>query len=190
MNILVIYAHPETKGHCLEILRNVITLLKKSEHHFEVLDLYKLRYDPIMHKDEHYTAGNRKISQFNRQIQKKITSSDHLIFIYPIWWGSFPAILKGFFDKVLTSGFAYTYTDGKPVKLLKGKNATVFCTSGGSRLFYTLTANMPSIIIRYGILGFCGIRTKVHQFYSCHRLDEKKKKMIKEKVSKALSSFL
>jgi hypothetical protein len=46
-----------------------------------------------------------------KKIQKQITESNHLIFIYPVWWGSMPAILKGFFDRVLTPGFAFRFND-------------------------------------------------------------------------------
>ena len=156
----IIYAHPNTGGHCAEILKNVKKILNRKKIGFKVYDLYSMRYDPVLHETEHYTVGRRKVSKENRLFQKMITESDTMIFIYPIWWGHMPAILKGFFDRVFTSGFAFRYEHGRPIGLLNGKKAIIFTTSGGPKLFYTLTFNLPKRMICTFILKFCGIRSR------------------------------
>ncbi|MBW2967377.1 NAD(P)H-dependent oxidoreductase [Candidatus Woesearchaeota archaeon] len=186
MDTLIIYAHPETEGHCSYILEQTEKELKRRKVQYTLLDLYRMKYDPVLHREEHYTAGNRKISKQNKDIQKKIERSKHLIFICPIWWGSYPAILKGFFDRVLTSRFAYMHKEGKLVRLLKGKTATVMVTSGGPRALYSLTGNIPRLILKHAVLGYCGIRTRYFQIGSCYRIDDKKKEKIKKMVARAL----
>ncbi|QQE78849.1 NAD(P)H-dependent oxidoreductase [Alicyclobacillus sp. SO9] len=57
-----------------------------------------------------------------------IVWADHLIFIYPVWWYGAPAVLKGFFDRVLAAGFAYEYKGLPPKGLLRGKSAWVMYT--------------------------------------------------------------
>jgi NAD(P)H dehydrogenase (quinone) len=189
MKALIVYAHPKTKGHNTVVLGEVEKSLKRKRVAYEVLDLYKMKYDPVMHEREHYTAGNYSVSAENRKIQKRIKQSDKLIFIYPIWWYSMPAILKGFFDRVLTSRFAFRYTSKVPVGLLPDKEALVFFTTGGPRIFYTFTGNTPRRMIKR-MLGFCGIKTKVCHIGGCMKLNAKKSRAIRKKVRKKMEKWL
>ena len=155
---------------------------------YEVLDLYKMKYDPILSWDELYTAGNRHISRENLEIQEKIKSTDKLIFIYPVWWNSMPAILKGFFDRVLTPSFAYKFSSrGIPQKLLKGKKAAVFITSASSgAVSFIFLRNRAKQLIREDLLGFCGIDSRVYQFGSATKLTESNRQKIKKMVEKRM----
>ncbi|OVE74612.1 hypothetical protein BVX95_01845 [archaeon D22] len=188
MGKLIIYAHPGTKAHCPIILDEVKKTLTDSKEEFKVLDLYKLSYNPVLRYEEHYTAGQRDITPENKKYQELIKEND-LIIIYPIWWGSMPAILKGFIDRVFTSKFAFEYKNGLPVGLLKNKKALVFVTSGAptffSRIFQGAVSN-----IKKEILGFCGIKTKVVQFGSLKKFDVKYVDKLKAKVRKTVKSFL
>ncbi len=187
MKTLIIYAHPNTGGHCRHILSEAEKSLKENKTDYEVLDLYKTDYDPVLHEKEHYTAGNHQVSSENRKIQKQILTSDHLIFIYPIWWAAPPAILKGWIDRVLVSGFGFKYEGSRPKGLLKGKRATVFATSGSPKIFYKLMLDPPKRIMKDLTLRFCGIKTEYHQIGRCTKLDDKKKDKIRKIVRKALS---
>jgi len=189
MKTLVIYAHPATQGHCPFIFEQVKKTLEEKKIEYEAIDLYSIKYDPVLHEDEHYTAGKRNVSKENKEMQKKILDSELLIFIYPIWWGSAPAILKGFLDKVLVSGFAFRYVNGIPIGLLKGKRALVFMTSGGPTWYYKLTGNVPARIMKSMTLGFCGIKTKVYQIGRCLSFDDDKKKEITKTVRKAFEKI-
>jgi len=183
MKTLVIYAHPNTDGHNPVVLSQVEKQLKKRGDRYEVLDLYKMKYDPVLHEKEHYTAGNRAVSGENRKIQKKILDAEHLIFVYPLWWGSMPAILKGLVDRVFVSGFAFRYDGGRPIGLLKPRRATIFITSGGVKWFYKLF-KAPRKAMVWGIFRFCGLKTRYVQIYNCMKLDAAKKKEIKKIVGK------
>lgn len=186
MKTLIIYAHPETDGHCTETLRQVESQMKEKNKEYEIIDLYKIGYNPVLQKEELYTAGNRNISEQNLEFQQKIKNSNNLIFIYPVWWGTMPAILKGLFDRILTSGFAYKYHEGgKKEEFLRDKKAVVFVSSGGPRLGY-LFFNIPKILIKNRILGFCGIKTKVYQIYNANKLNEEKINQIKKNVEKGI----
>lgn len=183
MKPLIIYAHPATKGHCSTILGEV----KKRLKDYELIDLYKLKYDPVMHENEHYTSGNYEVSKQNKKFQKMISGADKLIFIYPVWWASMPAILKGFVDKVFTSHYAFKYVKGIPRGLLKGKKAAVFMSMGGpkwvTRLFL---GNRAAKIMKKDILRFCGISSKVFQIGKATKLDQKQIRKIKIQVKKGL----
>jgi len=87
--------------------------------------------------------------------------ADHLVFVYPNWWGTFPAKLKGFFDRVLNSGFAF-YEDHEPgvyQPLLKGKTAEIFVTMDTPPVIYNYILGRPGHrAVADCILGFCGIK--------------------------------
>ncbi|MEF8879312.1 MAG: NAD(P)H-dependent oxidoreductase [Candidatus Thermoplasmatota archaeon] len=191
MTSLIIYAHPPTKGFCSYILKEVKKNIKDLDNNFEILDLYDMDYNPILKKEEHYISGNKKISKKNKEIQKKIKQSDKLIFIYPVWWGAMPAILKGFLDRVITPGFGFKYSKEKllkflPKKLLKEKKALVLMTMGAPRILYVITGNPPKRIIKNFTLKLCGIQTKVKQIFNANRLDAKKERELKKKTQQGL----
>ncbi len=188
MDALVIFATPNRKGHCAEILREVLGRLNARKAKYEVLDLYKMKYNPVISLNELYTAGNRNISMENLKIQEKIKNTDRLIFIYPVWWNSMPAILKGFFDRVLTPSFAYRFSSrGIPHGLLKGKKAAVFITSASSRaVSFIFLRSRAKQLIRDDLLGFCGIKSHVYQLGGATKLTESNKQRIKKMVEKGI----
>ncbi|MBT5021517.1 NAD(P)H-dependent oxidoreductase [Candidatus Woesearchaeota archaeon] len=187
---LIIYAHPQTKGHCSFILDNVKKYLKSKKIKHELIDLYKIKYDPVLKSEEHYSAGNNFVSSQNKKFQKSISKADKIIFIYPVWWGSMPSILKGFFERIFVSGFAFKFSKkGIPVKLLAGKRALVFMTTGSPTIFAKLfLGNRHKKMIKFHILEYCGIKTKVVQFGNARHLDQNKSKL-ENGVRKALDSF-
>jgi putative NADPH-quinone reductase len=93
--------------------------------------------------------------------QEAIAWADHLVILYPLWLGSMPAKLKGFFEQVFRPGFAMAEARGKglPKKLLRGKSARIIVTMGMPAFFYRLVYRAHSLkSLEHNILGFCGIR--------------------------------
>src|SRR5690606_7614580 len=89
--------------------------------------------------------------------------AEHLVVVYPTWWGTMPAILKGFFDRTFLPGFAFKYRKDSQYwdKLLSGKTAHVIITAD-TPVWYNILEYQRSgekVIVR-NILGFCGIKTK------------------------------
>lgn len=187
MATLVIYAHPQTDGYSPTILQEVTRALRLKKEEFEILDLYEMNYDPILHAMEHYTVGNKLVSDQNQLIQKKIKNSDKLIFIYPNWWGSMPAILKGFIDRVFVRGFAFDYNQkGMPVKLLKGKTVLAYISHGGPWIYHFFTGNKAAKIMKNIICSYCGMKAKIVNFYSANNLDNEARLKINKCVQKSI----
>jgi len=162
MKVLIIFSHPDNNiGISFAVLKSIKEELAQKGAEFEVLDLYKMNYDPILKISELYTAGNREVSAENLQIQQKIAAADRLAFIYPVWWGGMPAILKGFVDRVFTPGFAYKYRRDKfikflPDKLLPAKKVAAFVSFGSPKFVYTMLLHPVKIINKFVIFGlFC-----------------------------------
>lgn len=95
------------------------------------------------------------------EIQNAITWSDHIVLVYPIWWGSLPALLKGMFDRVFLPGFAFKYREGSHFldKLLTGRSAHAIATMDTPPWYFKLVYRSPGHHqIRKTILEFSGIK--------------------------------
>jgi NAD(P)H dehydrogenase (quinone) len=100
-----------------------------------------------------------------------------------------PAMLKGFIDRVFTSGFAFKYDDkGLPKGLLKGKEAIVILSTGAPKIASIITGSRFKSHIQKDILQFCGIKTKVYQIDNARELNKGQKKKIKNTVKEAMRS--
>jgi NAD(P)H dehydrogenase (quinone) len=186
MKNLIIYAHPKQEGHCATVLSEVKNKLDSKKEDYLVLDLYGMNYNPVLTTEEFTPEGHTKANDENKLIQDKITSSENIIFIFPAWWGGMPAILKGFFDRVFTEGFALSFEGKLPKGLLKGKHATVFMTTGGPKIAHFIMGNRYKKLIKKDILEFSGLKTDFVHIGNCRTIDEKKKAEIKDMVEEAM----
>ncbi|MGM0442206.1 MAG: NAD(P)H-dependent oxidoreductase [Elusimicrobiota bacterium] len=185
--MFIIYAHPNREGHCGYFLKNIIKKLDNKDISYELLDLYREGFDPVLKPEEHYTSGHKEVSQRVKEIQDKIKDNDRLIFIYPTWWQNMPAILKGFLDRVFIPGFGFYYKGIFPKGLLKGKKAAIFTSTGAPRIFTKLFAADRSIkVLKKDLLKLCGIKAKAYVVPSARELNEKNKKKIEKLIDKGL----
>ncbi len=186
MKTLIIYAHPDHESHAKLTLELVTKNLENKKEEYEILDLYKINFNPILSEKEMYQKDPESIKDII-PIREKITATKKLIVIYPIWWNGMPAILKGFIDRVFSSGYAFKYENGMPKGLLVNKTATVFVTTGANKIVTQLfLGNRFKKNAEKDIFGFCGIKTKVYHVDKAITLDEKQHKKIEKSVEKAL----
>lgn len=166
-NILILTAHPSSKGHTHQIANTYKEASEKAGHTVTVIDLYApenelsfLRFEDIKNYERHPNV---------ERFQKMITDASELVVVHPLWWGGAPAIMKNFFDTVFTAGFAFSYAGGSLHKLLKGKTGKVFLTAGGSMLLYSLFIIPPfKAIWKYFTLEYSGV--KVTDFKVCDKM--------------------
>lgn len=105
----IIYAHPYSGSFNHAILTRLTTSFVAEKQPYQVIDLYQDGFDPRYSAEELrlFSRGETPY-QLVKTYQQLISNSDELIFLTPIWWHNIPAELKGFFDKVMLKGFAYT----------------------------------------------------------------------------------
>ncbi|MCE4066997.1 NAD(P)H-dependent oxidoreductase [Chryseobacterium gleum] len=87
--------------------------------------------------------------------------ADHLVWVHPVWWGGFPAIMKGFIDRLFLPGMAYKYRVNSVWwdKLLKGKTAHILTTLDQPGWYYRLFFGRPSVNqLRKSVLEYCGVK--------------------------------
>ena len=93
--------------------------------------------------------------------QETIKWAEHLVFVYPIWWGTIPALLKGFIERVFLTGFAVNFHDNSPLwdKLLTGRSAHLIVTLNTPSWIYRWVYGRPGHnTMKKTILEFCGIK--------------------------------
>ncbi len=184
----IIYAHPWAGSFNYAVLQSVSAGLKKAGIKTKIIDLYKEQFDPVLSQAD--LAVYSKGQTTDRQVlayQKIIEQSDCLVFISPIWWTGFPAILKGFIDKVFLNGWAYE----KKGLALKGKlknikQVVLINTMSAPSLIYRLLFRAPlwgGFIV--GVLRFCGIKkVKWFKLDNIFTISEKKRKRRLEKIER------
>lgn len=132
----IIYTHPYAGSFNHEILNRLTNGFSKNDEEYEIIDPYADNFDPTFTEKELalYSEGKTD-DELVRRYQRKIAVSNELIFIFPIWWQSMPAMLKGFFDKVMLKDFAYNEDHGWKGLLDYIKKVTVITTSTVSKQY-------------------------------------------------------
>lgn len=178
MNVLIVYAHPEPKSFCAALKNLAVSTLTEAGHNVQVSDLHAINFQAVASKEDFLELDNQdffkyqveqKIAYENEKLapdivaeQNKLSQADFVILNFPLWWFSVPAIMKGWVDRVFTTGFAYgggkMYDRGG----LKGKKAMLSLTTGGPASMYSstgLNGEIEQILfpINHGILYFVGM---------------------------------
>ena len=164
-NILVILGHPDKNSFCGALTKAYIDSAKVSGSEVRELQLGELKFDPILWN------GYNKIQELEPDLtkaQELIQWSNHIVFVYPNWWGAMPALMKGFFDRVFLPGFAFKYRENSQFwdKLLSGRTAHLMVTMDTPPLYYRWIYHRPGHNeMKRTILGFCGIKVvKISEF--------------------------
>lgn len=147
MNVLIVLAHPERKSFNGGLVDVAVKQLEDAGHQVEVGDLYAEQFDPVEHAEQypHSTVASDYFYPLNEQrahyqqdtlpqdVQRELARlewADLVIFQFPLWWHAQPAILKGWFDRVLVYGGRYTSRMRYDHGYFRGKRAMLSVTAG------------------------------------------------------------
>jgi NAD(P)H dehydrogenase (quinone) len=148
-----------------------------------LVNISRLNFDPILH--EGYEGEQPpEIDIINTQ--QMILWAEHLVFIYPMWGYMIPALLKGFFERTFTPGFAYAKQSNNPLKsgLLSGKSARIIQTTGMPSLVYRLFYCAHGAKALKSMLKFCGIAPIQITYFGSIDESEDKRKIYLEKTKR------
>jgi putative NADPH-quinone reductase len=150
---LIIYAHPWDGSYNHALLKAVERGLEQGGIQFETLDLNKVGFNPVLSQQDlaMYSKGGASDSRVG-EYQAKIRQVDYLFVIFPVWWGAMPAILKGFFDKVLLKGWAYESSSMGMLKPLihNIRQAVVISTMNAPSIYYNVFMGQQ---IKHGLIN-------------------------------------
>jgi len=118
MHCLIVKAHPLSESLCAAMTRRVAKTLEAQGHMVTVEDLYAEGFDAAMTPQERasYYEGQYAADAVSLQVQR-LLAAEAIVLVFPTWWFGFPAVLKGWFDRVWGPGVAYDHADGYgPIK--------------------------------------------------------------------------
>lgn len=156
--ILIILGHPDKDSYNASLAKAYKTGAEKSGALVREIFVSDLGFSLSLDK------GYKNLPQLEPDLvnaQENIRWADHLVIVHPLWWGSIPAVLKGFFDRVFLPGFAFKYRENSVWwdKLLKGKSGHIIMTLDQPVWYYWLINGRPSInSLKKMTLEFCGIK--------------------------------
>jgi NAD(P)H dehydrogenase (quinone) len=193
MRATIIYAHPNPGSFNAAILQIIQETLAAASVAYEVRDLYTLGFDPVFTGAElgAIFSGQGPFDDVKEE-QRHIARADMVIFIYPIWWFTAPAILKGYIDRVFTNGFAFTYTPDGPLPLMQGKKAFVVQTGGNTPEAYAAynLVDVPQGIMERGTLQFTGFAPKVKTLLNVQAVAQQERQQMLKEVAEDLTRFI
>ncbi len=156
--VVVINGNPDPESLSVAMAESYKAGAEKAGGHCQVIHLYELEFDPILH------YGFRKRIPFEPDLemaQQAIKDCSHLVFIYPVWWGTYPALLKGFIDRVFMPGFAFKGIDDSVhwIKLLKGRSGRIIESMDAPMWFYEDVYKSPAKnSLSIAVMNYCGIK--------------------------------
>lgn len=185
--ILIILGHPSLNSFCNSLAEKYIEGAKKSGKKVETLYLGNLNFEPILRNDYN---NIKKIEPDLMKAQELIKWAEHLVFIYPTWWATPPALLKSFIERAFLPDFAYKYKKSKKFvswdKYLINKSARLITTMDSPPWYYKLVMGDPGgKMMEKGVLNFCGIKPVYKNYFGSVKMssEEVRKKWL-EKIYK------
>lgn len=149
MKILILYAHPVETSFNAELHRTIVGRLTAKGHSVDDLDLYAEDFDPRLTRAErlayHDPRGPHDAAE---PYVRRLLAADALVLSFPVWNYGFPAILKGFFDRVFLPGVSFRMVDGKAMPSLHNiRKVAAVTTYGGSWFRAVLMGNPPKKLV-------------------------------------------
>lgn len=156
MKIYVLLGHPDKDTFNGQIAEAYCNAAVAGGHEVRFQRLGEMTFDPILWK------GYKVVQELEadlKKAQENIRWCDKWVIVFPLWWGAVPALLKGFIDRTLYSGFAYKYHDHDPFwdKLLSGRSAELISTCDAPAWWvwwYYRNSDLTSL--KNATLRFCG----------------------------------
>lgn len=137
MHLHIVFAHPSRRSFSAEVLGAFTAGLAEAGHTHSLSDLYAMGFDPLLDEEQYLRETSvDPVAPPPPDVlheQELVDAADALVFVFPLWWSDCPAMLKGWFDRVLTVGWAYSYVDDERVSRIRPDRALVVCPAGHTR---------------------------------------------------------
>jgi NAD(P)H dehydrogenase (quinone) len=170
MEISVILAHPDRRSFNHAIAHAACRTLERGGHSVRFHDLCEEGFDPLLTASELDTKAQppQEMVRYCEELRR----SDGLVIVHPNWWGQPPALMKGWIDRVLRPGVAYSFQEGDkgegvPIGLLRARTALIFNTSNTPLEREMREFGDPlDRLWKKCILEFCGVRNIIRETFS------------------------
>ncbi|WEZ84991.1 NAD(P)H-dependent oxidoreductase [Rhizobium sp. 32-5/1] len=193
MRILLVLAHPLSDSFAASVARTAKETLEENGHSVDLLDLYRENFDPRLTETERrgYFDVPYDVSGVS-DIVARVRAADGLLLVFPQWWFNFPAILKGFFDRILAPGVAFDHDRAGGRIIPKLTNIKLFwaLTTTGSPwwVVHLYMGNPVRRLLKRGIAAFCAknVDFRMLTLHDMDRVSDKQRSAHLERVRQAL----
>ena len=190
--VMVIFAHPVPESFSSALHEGVVSTLTSQGWYVDDCDLYAEDFQPVLTLEERRGYHDQDTNQLPVQSYvDRLHAANALVFVFPVWNFGYPAILKGFFDRVFLPGVSFKLVDGhvRPALTHIQKVAAV-TTYGGTRLRAMMCADPPRRLmtrpVRY-VLG--GARMKYLALYDMNRATHDRRASFLQRVTREMERF-
>jgi putative NADPH-quinone reductase len=193
MRVLVLYAHPVETSFNAAVHATVVSALRRAGHEVDDCDLYAEGFSPVLTREErlgyHDVPSNR--TPVDAYVQR-VLDAEALVICTPVWNFGFPAILKGFFDRVFLPGVSFKLENGRVVPALSNiRKLAGVTTYGGNRLRAFLVGDPPRKVVTRvlrAVIALPGSVTYLAQ-YDMNRVTADERAAFLARVEKAMLKF-
>jgi putative NADPH-quinone reductase len=196
MKILIVAAHPLKHSLCAAFTDQIAETLIDMGHDVVIEDLYDNRFDPVLSAGERqsYYRASFDMAAVENEILH-LLNAEALVLIFPTWWFGFPAILKGWFDRVWAPTVAYDHAcDFGPIKpRLKGLRKAYVVTTLGAPWWvdYFILRRPLKRTIQFALLGACTRKCQLtyRSFYKCENVSPERMEAFSRKIESDLNTI-
>ncbi len=193
MRVLVLFAHPVETSFNAAVHATVVEALTAAGHEVDDCDLYAEGFEPAMSREER--IDYQEIGPNQRNVEgyvARVLAAEALVVVHPVWNFGYPAILKGFFDRVFLPGVSFRMVNRKATPGLHNIRKCAFvCTYGGSRFRAWLMGDPPRKLGRRNMRVTIHPRGSVsyHAHYDMNRSTPESRARFLAKVRSAMQAF-
>jgi NAD(P)H dehydrogenase (quinone) len=194
MRVLVVYAHPSGTSFNAALHAQVLATLRACGHEVDDCDLYAEAFDPVLTGEELYEYNDIRTNRAHVvSYVERLLAANALVLIYPVWNEGFPAILKGFLDRVFLPGVSFVKNrDGAvgPALLNINKLGTV-CTYGAGHLATMIMGDPPRRVVKRLLRATTGhhIRCDYLALYDMNRTTPERRASFQDRVVRVFESW-
>jgi NAD(P)H dehydrogenase (quinone) len=194
MRILYIYCHPLPDSFHASILAEAIAGLKRAEHEVDLLDLYAENFDPVLSADgrRHYHDTSRNRAGLESYVAR-LQGCEAIIFQFPTWCFGLPAMLKGWFDRLLMPGVSIDLTEPGHVKTLLGNIRKIagISTYGRPRWMALYMGDPSRVMVTRYMKRLTGgaASAQYHALYHMNVATDAQRRAFMAKVGDAMARF-
>lgn len=158
MRVLCVFCHPRRDSFSAGLLESFTAGLADAGHAADVADLYREGFDPVLGEADFAQFDGRPMPADVLAEQRRYEACDAAALIFPLWWYGMPALLKGWFDRVFSAGWAYRRRHDPVGSLLQPRPWQLLVSVGSSQGVMDMYHFDDSLrhLWREGVLGYAG----------------------------------
>jgi NAD(P)H dehydrogenase (quinone) len=160
LRILILFVHPRPESFCAKLLGVTRARLEADGHQVEVADLYAEGFNPAMIAEDFAQFAGAPMPDDVLREQARVDRNEAMIVIAPVWWWQYPAMLKGWIDRVFIEGWAFTDSrDPNTAPILSIGKVLVLATAGAEPSRFAKYGYLEGIRTTWdvGVWGYCGV---------------------------------